>query len=86
MGKMSAVELCEKLRDEAAARQDDSAVNNLRLRILDYLVNYHVPDDRFEQVLEGRINDPDPRKEHSKVICGEILEAWRNRLDREHEE
>jgi hypothetical protein len=78
VGKMSAVELCEKLRDEVAARQDDSAVNNLRLRILDYLITCRVPDDRFEEVLEGRINDPDPAKEYSKVICAEILEAWRN--------
>ena len=85
MGKISAVELCEKLRDEAA-RHDDSVVNNLRLRILDYLITCRISDDRFEEVLDGRINDPDPRKEHSKVICGEILEAWRNRLDREHEE
>jgi hypothetical protein len=80
VAKTSAVELCEKLRDEAT-RQDDSAVNNLRLRILDYLITCRVPDDRFEEILEGRINDPDPRKEHSKIICAEILEAWRTSLD-----
>jgi hypothetical protein len=86
VGKMSAVELCQKLRDEAAARQDDSAVNNLRLRILDYLITRPVLDDRFEEILEGRISDPDPAKEQSKIICAEILEAWRTGLDREREE
>jgi len=77
VGKVSAVELCQKLKDESKASQDNSAVNNLRMRILDYLITLRVPDDRFEEVLEGRISDPDPAKEHSKVICGEILEAWR---------
>jgi hypothetical protein len=80
VGKMSAVELCQKLKDESEARQDNDSVNKLRIRILDYLVTCRVPDDRFEEVLEGRIRDPDPRKEHSKVICGEILEAWRNQF------
>jgi hypothetical protein len=78
LGNISAVELCKKLKDESEASQDDSAVNNLRIRILDYLITSRIPDDRFEEVLEGRINDPDPAKEHSKVICSEILEAWRN--------
>lgn len=81
MGKMSAIELCQKLRDEAATRQDNSAVNNLRIRILDYLITCRVPDDKFEEVLQGRLNDPDPAKEPSKVICAEILTAWRNRLE-----
>jgi len=80
MGKVSAVELCQKLKDEAAASQDDSAVNDLRIRILDYLITSHIPDDRLEEVLEGRISDSDPTKEYSKVICGEILDAWRNQL------
>ena len=83
MGKVSAVELCQKLKDEVTASQDDSAVNNLRSRILDYLITSRIPDDRFEEVLEGRISDPDPAKEHSKVICGEILEAWSTSLDEE---
>jgi len=77
MGKVSAIELCQKLKDAAMAKQDDSAVNNLRLRILDYLITRPIPDDKFEEILQGRINDSDPAKEHSKVICGEILEAWR---------
>ena len=79
MGKVSAVELCQKLKDEFEVSQDNSAVNNLRIRILDYLITSRIPDDRLEEVLEGRISDPDPAKEHSKVICGEILEAWQNR-------
>ena len=33
MGKVSAVELCQKLKDESEASQDNSAVNNLRIRI-----------------------------------------------------
>lgn len=79
MGKVSAVELCQKLKDESEVSQDNSAVNNLRIRILDYLITSRIPDDRLEEVLEGRISDPDPAKKHSKVICGEILEAWQNR-------
>ena len=79
MAKMSAVELCRKLKEEWEASQDNSAENNLRIRILDYLISRRVPDERFEDVLEGRINDPDPAKEHSKIICGEILDAWRSR-------
>jgi hypothetical protein len=77
MGNMSAVDLCQKLKVESETNGDD-AVNNLRIRILDYLINCRIPDNRFEEVLKGRINDPDPRKEYSKLICGEILEAWRN--------
>jgi len=79
VGRTSAIDLCQKLKSEAIARQDASAVNNLRLRILDYLITSCIPDDRLEEVLEGRISDPDPAKERSKVICGEILEAWQNR-------
>ena len=79
MGKVSAVELCQKLKDESEVSQDNSAVNNLRIRILDYLITSRIPNNRLEEVLEGRISDPDPAKEHSKVICGEILEAWQNR-------
>ena len=86
MGKVSAVELCQKLKDESEASQDNSAVNNLRIRILDYLITSRIPDDRLEEVLEGRISDPDPAKEHSKVICGEILEAWQTNLDESVEE
>jgi hypothetical protein len=58
------------------ARQDTSAVNNLRLRILDYFITRNVPDDMFEGILEARLSDPDQAKEASKVICAEILQAW----------
>jgi hypothetical protein len=77
MGNVSAVELCRKLKTESKASQDNSPINNLRIRILDYLIICRVPDDKFEEVLEGRISDPDPAKEHSKIICSEILDAWR---------
>ena len=77
MGRISATELCQKLKSEAIARQDVSAVNNLRLRILDYFITHNVPDDMFEEVLKARLNDPDPSKEQSRVICAEILKAWR---------
>lgn len=80
MGNVSAVELCQKLKEESEASQDNDAVNKLRIRILDYLINSRVPDEKFEEVLQGRINDPDPRKEYSKVICGEILHAWRKQF------
>ena len=79
MEKVSAVELCKQLKEEATAKQDSDAFNNLKIRILDYLVTCRVANDRFEEILEGRINDPDSEKEHSKIICGEILEAWRER-------
>jgi hypothetical protein len=79
LNKVSAVELCQKLKVESEASQDNSAENGLRIRILDYLISHRVPDNRFEEVLEGRINDPDPAKEHSKIICSEILNAWRTR-------
>ena len=81
MGRTSAIELCQKLKSEATARQDASAVNNLRLRILDYFLTHNVPDDMFEGILKARLNDPDPAKEQSKVICAEILEAWQSRHD-----
>jgi hypothetical protein len=42
---------------------------------LDYFINRNVPDEMFEGVLKARLNDPDPAKEQSKVICAEILEA-----------
>jgi hypothetical protein len=61
---------------KATASQDDSAVNNLRLRILDFFITRSVSDDIFEEVLKARLNDPDPAKEQSKVICAEILQAW----------
>jgi hypothetical protein len=83
VGKVSAAELCRKLKEESEASQDNSAVNDLRIRILDYLITSRIPDSRFEEVLEGRISDPDPAKEHSKVICGEILEAWKDSLNDE---
>ena len=76
MGRTSAIELCQKLKSEAVARQDDSAVNNLRLRILDFFITQNVPDDMLEDILKARLNDPDPAKEQSKVICAEILKAW----------
>lgn len=79
MGKTRAVELCQKLKNEAEASQDNSPVNVLRISVLEYLITCHVPDDSFEEVLKGRIDDPDPTKEYSKVICTEILEAWRNK-------
>ena len=76
MDRISATELCQKLKSEVVARQDTSAVNNLKLRILDYFITRNVPDDMFEEILKARLNDPDPAKEQSKVICAEILEAW----------
>ena len=81
MGRISAMELCQNLKSEAVARQDTSAVNNLRLRILDYFITHNFPDHVFEGALKGRVNDPDPAKEHSRVICAEILEAWQTSLD-----
>lgn len=81
MGRISATELCQKLKSKAIARQNASAVNKLRLRILDYFITRNVPDDMFEGVLKARLNDLDPDKEQSKVICAEILEAWRTSHD-----
>jgi hypothetical protein len=81
MGRISAVEICQRLKSEAIARQDNTEVNDLRLRILDYFIAHGPSNDRFEGLLKARLNDPDPAKEVSKVICAEILEAWRARHD-----
>ena len=83
MGIISAVELCQRLKSEAIARQDNSEVNGLRIRILDYFITHGPPSDRFAELLKARLNDPDPAKEVSKVICAEILEAWQARHDKE---
>lgn len=85
MSRTSATELCQTLKTESAAKQDDSAVNNLRLRILDFFITRNVPDDMFEDILQARLNDPDPAKEQSKAICTEILKAWRASQDEVHE-
>jgi hypothetical protein len=81
MSRMSVRELCQELKSEVTIRQDDSAANYLKLRILDHFIARDIPDDIFEDVLKARLNDPDPAKEQSKVICAEILEVWRNRYD-----
>jgi hypothetical protein len=81
--QVSAMELCQKLKDEAIASQDDSVVNSLRLRILDYLIECNIPDDNFEEILESRISDPNPTKYFSKLICSDILEAWRANLGKD---
>jgi hypothetical protein len=83
MGRISAMELCQRLKSEAIARQANSEVNDLRLRILDYFIAHGPPNDRFEGLLKARLNDPDPAKEASKVICAEILEAWQARHDKD---
>ena len=76
MDRVSAVELCQRLKDESEANHENGPVNDLKIRILDYLIAARIPDNRFEEILKGRIHDPDPAKERSKVICGEILDAW----------
>jgi len=81
MSRISVKELCQELKSEAMVRQDDSAANYLRLRILDHFITRDISDDIFEDVLRARLNEPDPAKEQSKAICDEILEAWRNRFD-----
>lgn len=81
MARISVTELCQRLKSEAIARQDASADNDLRLRILDYFIARDVADDVFEEALKARLNDPDPAKEQSKVICAQILEAWQTRSD-----
>ena len=81
MSRISAKELCQRIKSEATWRQNDREVNDLRIRILDYFITLGPPDDRFEGLLRARLNDPDPAKEASKVICAEILEAWQARHD-----
>ena len=78
MGKTSATELCRKLKNKAIVSKETGAVNELRLRILEYFINRDVPDDVFEEALKTRLRDPDPAKEQSKIICAQILEAWSN--------
>jgi len=79
MVRIRAKELCRSLRSEVKVSQDSSADNNLKLRILDYFIIHDPSDEVFEEALKARINDTDPAKEHSKIICGQILEAWQTR-------
>ena len=81
MGRISAMELCQRLKSEAIARQDASADNDVRLRILDYFIAQDVSDDTFEAVLKAVANDPDPAVKRVRVICAQILEAWQTRHD-----
>ena len=67
MSSIGATELCQKLKSEATARQDASAVNNLRLRILDYFITRNVPDDMFEGILKAHLNDPDPPRSRARL-------------------
>jgi hypothetical protein len=78
LSKNSVSELCRKLKASAETSGDTGPVNKLRLRILDYFIDRGVADDIFEEVLKARINDPDPTKEESKLICAQILEAWQS--------
>ena len=79
MSANNVTKLCEVLKTEAKASGDASRFNQLKLRILDYFIEREVGDDIFEDVLKARINDPDPAKEESKIICSQILEAWQSR-------
>lgn len=79
MVRIRAKELCRSLRSEAIVKQDKSVDNDLRLRILDYFITHDPLDDVFEEALKTRINDPDPAKEQSRIICTQILEAWQTR-------
>jgi hypothetical protein len=79
MVRIRAKELCRSLRSEAIVRQDKSVDNELRLRILDYFITRDPSDDVFEEALKTRINDPEPAKEQSRIICAQILEAWQTR-------
>jgi hypothetical protein len=76
MSKISPRELCQRLKSEVAARQEEGEDNNLRLSILDYFISHNPYDDVFEKALKTRLDDPDPDKEQSKIICSQILEAW----------
>jgi hypothetical protein len=78
LSKNSVSKLCQELKASAETSGDTSPVNKLRLRILDYFIDRGVADDIFEEVLKARINDPDPTKEESKLICAQILEAWQS--------
>lgn len=81
MARISARELCERLKSEAIVKQDKSTDNDLRLRTLEYFIAHGPSDDVFEKSLKARINDPDPDKKQSKVICAEILGAWQSRTN-----
>ncbi len=78
MSQNNALKLCQKLKDEVNITEDSDPINKLRLRILDYFIDRGVGDDIFEEVLKARINDPDPAKKESGVICAQILEAWQS--------
>jgi len=81
MSKISPRELCQRLKSEITARQAEGEDNDLRLSILDYFISHNPSADIFEKALKTRLDDPNPDKEQSKIICSEILEAWQTRTN-----
>jgi hypothetical protein len=79
-------ELCQRLKDEEILKADFGTKNNLKLRILDYIITHNPTEGMFEAALEARLDDPDPAKEQSKTICAEILEAWRSSSSNTYED
>lgn len=67
---------------ERSQRSPATAVSaqayEMKLKILDYLIERE-PDARaFEQMLLDRIADPDHRKELSRGVCCQIMNSWRS--------
>jgi len=79
MGATTGKELCQRLKDSADMGQNIDENGDLRIRILDFLIDKDLNDDKFEKTLRARIADPDPVKQESKVICAEIIREWENR-------
>ncbi len=70
-------DLVERSQRNPATAVSDQAYE-MKVRILDHLIEHSPAPDAFEQALLERIADPDPRKELSKGVCCQILNSWRS--------
>ena len=73
---MTPREYCQRLRAEITNGELVES-DGLRTRILDFFIRNGPTPDKFEELLQARINDSDPAKEESRAICTEILEGWK---------
>ena len=73
---MKPKEYCQALRSKILSG-DVADEEDLKIRILDFLIEKEIDLDRFERLLRARIDDPDPAKEKSKSVCSQILDGWK---------
>ena len=75
-------EFCEAMRELVVLSQRNPATAvsaeayEMKLRILDFFTERDPTPDVMDSLLRERIADPDPMKELSRGICGQILNSW----------